>query len=133
MTLARTWALIIGWVFTIVGIIGFFTGPTLLFFQLGILHSAVYLITGLIALFIGYYMVGRYSRTFDQVLGIVYAVLTVVGFAVAGVGSAVLLGILPLNLADNILHLVVAVVSLAAGYLTRKEVMMGEETMRKAA
>ena len=136
MTIARTYALIIGWLLTAVGIVGFFFPAGLLLgvLEVNVLHNIVHVVTGLVALFFGYYMTGHYSRTFDQWLGIVYAIITVVGVATAGLGAASILGILPVNLADNVLHLAVAVTALAAGFLTTKEEVMAEEpTMRRAA
>jgi len=134
MTLARTYALIVGWLMTIVGIVGFFSGGMLLVFEVNTAHNVIHLLTGLVALFFGYYVAGRYSRVFDQWLGIVYTVVAVVGFAVAGLASATILGILPLNLADNILHAVIALSALSAGFLTTKaETAMEEPRMPKAA
>lgn len=134
MTLARTYALIVGWLMTIVGIVGFFSGGMLLVFEVNTVHNIIHLLTGLVALFFGYYVAGTYSRSFDQWLGIVYAVVAVLGFAVAGLGSATILGILPVNLADNILHSAIALSALSAGFLTiREELSTHEPRMPKAA
>lgn len=139
MTFPRTWALIIGWALTALGVVGFLTGRSLVLFHIGASLSAIYLVTGLVALFFGYYLAGRHTRSFDQVIGFVYAALAVAGIAVAGISTATLGGILVLNPAVNALNAVVAVVSLIAGYASRKEMMPSEaereeeERMHKVA
>lgn len=134
MTIARTYALIIGWLLTVVGIVGFFTGSMLLIFEVNMAHNLVHVATGAVALLFGYWMSGRYARTFDQWLGVVYGLVTVFGFGVAGLGSASILGILPVNLADNVLHATIALGSLAVGFLSRREVVTAEEhAPRRAA
>ncbi len=136
MSTARIIALVIGWFFTIIGLVGFLalglsTG-IFLGFALDPIHNLVHLVTGLVGLYFGYAMAGRLSRPFDQVAGIFYAILTVVGFIVAGVGAGVLLTV-SFNLADNILHLVTALVALYGGYMTGRAAMTREERMKRAA
>lgn len=137
MSTARIVALVIGWFFTILGIVGFLAVGLGSGFFLGLatngLHNLVWLVTGLVGLLAGYYEAGRFSRTFDQVVGIVYAILTIAGFIAVGLGTGTLLGIVPLSLANNILHLITAVVALVAGYLPTRAAMEREERMKRAA
>ncbi|RJQ54232.1 MAG: DUF4383 domain-containing protein [Actinobacteria bacterium] len=137
MSVARIVALVIGWFFTILGIVGFLAVGLGSGFFLGLatnaLHNLVWLVTGLVGLYFGYYQAGRFSRTFDQVVGIVYAILTIAGFIAVGLGTGTLLGIVPLSLVNNILHLVTAVVALVAGYWPARMAMEREERMKRAA
>ncbi len=136
MSVARIIALVVGWFYTIVGIIGFLAlglgSGVFVGFALDPIHNLIHLATGLVGLYFGYAMAGRLSRPFNQVVGIIYAILTVVGFIVAGVGTGVLLTV-SFNLADNILHLITALVALYGGYMTARAAMPSSETTRRAA
>lgn len=52
------------------------------------------------------------SSIYFKVFGLVYGLVTVVGF----VQGDTVLGIISINMADNILHLVIAVAALAIGF-----------------
>lgn len=128
---AKLYAQVLGWVLLIVGILGFFpflggsptmTASALLgIFPVNLLENLVHILTGVLGLFAGYYMGGEYSRTYALVFGIVYALVTVGGIIVApGIGVGYLIG-LPVNVVNNILHLVIAVAGLAAYFVTAPE------------
>lgn len=125
---AKLYAQILGWVLLIVGILGFFpflggsptqVGSDLLgLFSVNLLHNLIHIVTGLLGLFAGYYENGEYARTYALVFGIVYALVTILGFIVApGMASHLFAGV-ALNLWDNLLHLVIAVTGLAAYFAT---------------
>ena len=117
---ARLYALIFGAVLTIAGIVGFFysahfgsPGKTSDVF--GILtvngwHNIVHIATGVIglAVFSSY----AASRSYAIGLGIVYIVVAVWGFII-GSGDSILT-IVPVNTADNFLHLLIGVAGIAA-------------------
>ncbi|MGH2994180.1 MAG: DUF4383 domain-containing protein [Solirubrobacterales bacterium] len=123
---ARLYALLVGGVLTIAGIIGFFyessfdTGASLRADDaFGILavngwHNVVHLVTGLL----GLAAVGHAARTYALVLGLVYLVVAIWGFAEAEGGVGVILDFLPVNTEDNVLHLVLGLTGLAAGAAT---------------
>ena len=71
---------------------------------MNVLHNLVHLLFGIFG--IAAVLVDR-SRTYLQGVGIIYLLLTVLGF-VPGlfVGDEMLLGLVHINLADNFLHLV---------------------------
>ena len=73
------------------------------------LHDLVQLGTGLL----GIAMAARTAsaRLFAQALGVIYTIVFI-----AGLFTSDLLGILPLNGADNILHLLTAAASLLIGF-----------------
>ena len=116
---ARLYATVVGAVLTIVGIIGFFYSsdfgsPGAVDEVFGILavngwHNVLHLVTGLL----GLAAAGYFARTYALALGLLYAVLAVWGFII-GSGDSIL-GFIPINTEDNVLHLIIGVLGLAAG------------------
>lgn len=123
---ARLYALLVGSLLTIAGIIGFFyeasfdTGSALRADDVfGILavngwHNVVHIVTGVL----GLAAVGYVARTYALVLGLVYVVVAIWGFAETSNGFGVILDFLPVNTEDNVLHLVLGLTGLAAGAAT---------------
>jgi len=109
----RTAGLIIGIVFLVVGVLGFIPNPLIspdgLFVVNGV-HNFVHLISGLVVL-AGVYSFG--SGLGLKIIGIVYAIIAVLGLLM---GGDMLLGMIAMNTADHWLHVVLAVVILAAGF-----------------
>ena len=108
-------AWVFGVVFLVVGIAGFVPGLTtdgvlLGIFQVDTLHNIIHLLSGAAAVLAA--LSGAYARLYFQVFGVVYALVTVVGF---WQGSTVL-GLIDINMADNALHLVLAAASLWIGF-----------------
>lgn len=111
-----TW--ILGLVLTIVGIVGFFMDPVIAF-NVNAAHNIVHLVSGIAALlcaFNGY----SASRWFLIIFGIVYGLVTILGFA----GVAFVVSLLDINAADNWLHLAISAVCLIAGFGSRGNVSM---------
>lgn len=114
----------IAWVFAVVfvgvGVLGFVPGVTtadgllLGIFQVDALHNIVHIASGLAAA-AAVMISAAYTRLYFQVFGVVYAVVTVVGFAQ---GDTVL-GLISVNMADHILHLVIAAALLYLGFGTK--------------
>jgi hypothetical protein len=107
------------------GIIGFFyeasfaTGDTQrddLFglFDINGWHNVVHVLSGLAGLALARSWSG--ARLYAYGFGAVYLVVTALGFAV-GDGES-LLGLIPINSADNFLHLAIALLGLLAGLLS---------------
>ncbi len=109
----------LGYVFLAIGILGFVPGVTnssgmlLGVFSVDTMHNVVHLVTGLLALFLA----GSSAKMFLKVFGIVYLLIAILGF----MGSGVVLGMM-MNMADNLLHLVVGVLALSYGF--KKDGMM---------
>ncbi|MDP9436276.1 MAG: DUF4383 domain-containing protein [Actinomycetota bacterium] len=118
-------ALVVGATFLLVGILGFVPGITtggltfaghtsdaalLGIFQVSVLHNLVHLAFGVLGLALSRTAAG--SRTFLTVGGVVYLVLTAYGLAIDH-DSAV--NFVPVNGADNVLHLVLGVGMLGLG------------------
>ncbi len=102
---------VLGAIFIILGLLGFFNNPILGTFQVDALHNVIHLATGVLAIiFAG--MGDSQARTFCLVFGIIYLLVTILGF-ISGTGK--ILGLISNNMADNFLHLVIAIVFLALG------------------
>ncbi len=114
-------ALAFGVVLTIIGLGGFIPAlapensagvPLLLgIFAVSALHNIIHLASGVAALIAS--KSNEYARLYFQVFGVVYAIVTVVGFIQ---GDKVLVDQIPVNLADNLLHIAIAGVSLTLGF-----------------
>lgn len=102
---------ILGLVLTIVGVAGFFTSGMLLFFEVNTVHNIVHIASGLLGLF-AFNSSQSASRTFLIVFGLVYGLVTVIGFAMGGD----ILGLFHANVADNYLHLAIAASCLLVGF-----------------
>lgn len=115
--MVQTLAWVFGVVLTLVGVLGFVPGVTADGMLLGIfavdgLHSIVHIVSGLAALAAAW---GMYSaRMYFQVFGVVYGIVAVLGFVM---GGAILF---ETNMADNLLHLVIAAVALYAGFMMKE-------------
>jgi hypothetical protein len=123
---AQVYALLIGAVLTIAGIAGFFYNSDFTSDKsvrdaiLGILdvngwHNVFHIATGVL----GLVAAGSYAsaRSYALGFGIVYIAVAIWGFIV-GDGDSIL-SILPVNTADNVLHLLIGVSGIAAGTATR--------------
>jgi hypothetical protein len=114
----RTFALVVGIVFILIGILGFIPalvpgGALLGIFGVNAIHSIVHLLIGILGIAAVY--TGR-ARLYNQVIGIVYLLLGVLGFIPALVPNGMLLGLVDINLADNFLHLVVGAAMALVGF-----------------
>ena len=113
-------ARVFGYVFVAVGVLGFVPGVTtasgqlLGIFQVDGLHNIVHLLTGALAL-VAASGAGTNARLYFQVFGVVYALVTVLGFL-----SGSVLGMMT-NGADNVLHLVIAADALYIGFGMKEE------------
>jgi len=115
-------ALVWGILFLVIGIAGFVPGftstdsmgmKTLLgLFMVNGVHNMVHLLTGAASLVSS--KSEKWSRMYFQLFGIVYALVTLIGFFI-GTGHYVL-GIIPVNTADNFLHLGITLVTLYLGF-----------------
>ncbi|MDX6632678.1 MAG: hypothetical protein QOG26_683 [Solirubrobacterales bacterium] len=122
---ARLYASLVGAVLTIAGIAGFFyssdfSSPGATSDVLGLLtvngwHNVVHIATGALGLL----AMGYAARAYAGGLGVVYLGVAIWGFAI-GSGENIL-GFLPVNTADNFLHLALGVLGIAAYLATPAE------------
>ena len=112
---ARLYALLVGVVLIVAGIIGFFyelaftSDESVRKAVFGVLdvngwHNVVHIVTGVLGLLAVRTLAG--ARAYCLLFGLVYLVVAVWGFALGADGS--ILGIVPVNTQDSVLHLLLA-------------------------
>ncbi|MBI3331934.1 DUF4383 domain-containing protein [Candidatus Peregrinibacteria bacterium] len=113
--MAVTLAWVLGLVLTLVGVLGFFNDPVLGIFEVDPVHNVIHLLSGLVGLFAASKGM-TYARQYLIVFGLIYAVVTVLGFTM----ESPLLGLVSVNDWDNYLHAAIAAVSLLVGFSGKK-------------
>jgi hypothetical protein len=135
--MAKTICKILGVVFLIVGLCGFAV-PGLLGAHLSLLHNIVHIASGAIALYLGFSGTLAAARMFCIVFGAVYLLLGILGFALgtaqastmagmAGMGIdpnmwRVIPGQLELGRMDHIIHLLLGILFLIGGFMTKADI-----------
>jgi hypothetical protein len=112
---AKTAALVIGIVFVLVGILGFIPNPLVSptgLFAVNTAHNLVHIVSGLVILAGAYTALGASMGL--KIIGVVYALVAILGLFSSG---NMLLGLIAVNHADHWLHVLLAVVILAAGFM----------------
>ena len=115
----RIVATVIGVVFLLLGVIGLVfdaTHGSILGFEVDLVHNLVHLLTGILGLAAAF---TGWSRRFNQVFGIIYLLLGLAGLVPALYFGHRLLGLMHVNAADNVLHLIVGLVAAAVGFFVR--------------
>jgi Domain of unknown function (DUF4383) len=118
---ARLYAMLVGVVLVVAGIIGFFYEPAFSSDEsvrkavFGLLdvngwHNVIHIVTGLLGIVAARTLTS--ARTYCVLFGAVYLVVAVWGFILGGDGS--ILSIVPVNTQDSVLHLLLAAGGLAA-------------------
>jgi hypothetical protein len=112
---AKTAGIVIGAVFIVVGIVGFIPNP--LVSSSGLLavntaHNLVHLLGG--AAILACALTGIATALSLKIFGAAYAVVAILGFWMHG---NLLLGFIRVNHADHWLHVLLAIVVLAAGFM----------------
>lgn len=134
--MAKTICTILGIVFILVGIVGFIV-PDFLGTHLSLVHNMVHIISGAAALYFGLAGSLRGARTFCLAFGAVYLLLGLVGFLGPGgmhttpnmpnANDTSLLKILPGNLElgimDHVVHILLGIVFLIGGLITKADVV----------
>jgi uncharacterized protein YacL len=115
-------AMVVGIVFLVIGVAGFIPVITtagsdgmkqlLGLFMVDGVHNAVHLLSG--AFFLAMSGQERLARLAFQIMAVVYGLVTIIGFIVGSGGEV--LGLIPVNTADNILHLVLTLAFLYFGF-----------------
>jgi hypothetical protein len=133
--MAKTVATIMGIVFILTGLVGFLDND-LLGFHLTPFHNAgVHILSGIVSLYFGLRGTVAGARTFCLAFGVIYALIGVAGFllgssqspspGVPGPADARLFmplpGHLELGTSDHILHILLGLIFLAGGLLTRAD------------
>ena len=134
---AQIYALVFGTVLLAAGILGFFYSsafgtPGETDAVLGILavngwHNVVHILTGALGLL----AVNYAARTYAIGLGVVYIVVALWGFAIGSCES--ILGFIPINTEDNVLHALIGVAGVAAYFASAPRPAAAGRTRQAAA
>lgn len=110
--MAKTYTLILGAVLLLIGIMGYVKGGTEMYgFGLTPTHNLIHVLTGAAA--IASALAGmKFTRWFCLLFGAIYGLVAIAGF----LNVPTIVQMLNLTMADNILHLVVALSALYVGY-----------------
>ena len=108
----------IGWVFLVLGILGFFSNPIIgsglnTWFHTDFSHNLIHIITGFIFLWVGCKANEKITGTL-KVFGIVYIVIAILGWLMVS-GTGTLFGLIEVNGAGNWLHLILGLILLWTG------------------
>jgi len=121
-TVPEILALAFGAIYLLVGIVGFFvtgfddffshdTGETLLGFEINGMHNVVHIVIGVAGLLLGRTLAG--ARTYGWLLAVGYGAAFIYGLLAIGEDW----DFLSINAADNVLHILTAVVGLVIALL----------------
>lgn len=141
--MAKTVATIMGVVFILAGLVGFVSND-LLGFHLTAFHNAgVHIVSGAISLYFGLKGTLAGARLFCLIFGVVYALIGVAGFLLGQQGSPTagvpgpaspymfkpLPSLLELGTSDHILHIVLGLIFVVGGLLTKADLdRVGDRT-----
>ena len=123
---AKWYSVVTGVVLVLVGILGFINNPIVgaptagnqPLFVTDTIHNIIHLASGLFLLYVAYGVRGAARGTLLIAFGVVYALVLVVTLL-----DQDAFGLLPngVNAADHVLHLVLAVASIAVGWMARND------------
>ncbi|HEY9285474.1 MAG TPA: DUF4383 domain-containing protein [Pyrinomonadaceae bacterium] len=135
--MAKTVATILGVAFILIGLLGF-VAPGMMGMHLNVVHNLVHLISGALALYLGLRGTLAAARTFCIAFGAVYALLGIAGYLFGGDATShtvdvpahaseaslwkVIGGTLELAAPEHGLHILLGIVFLVGGLLTRGDV-----------
>lgn len=111
-------ALVFGAVFLLIGVLGFVPGITndeqmlLGIFHVNAIHNIIHLASGAVALGVGLNS-DKSARYYFQIFGVVYGLVAALGFVY---GDKDILGLVSSNMADTLLHIVIALAALTLGF-----------------
>jgi hypothetical protein len=140
---AQWFCLIIGGTLVLVGLLGFLAeatfdtsagsdpgavdGENFILFEVNGWHNVVHILSG--AFLLALSGKHRTARTAALAFGAIYAVVTVIGL----IDGHDVLGLIPINAADNVLHVLLTVAALAVGLVSdrdRREVRPADSARR---
>jgi hypothetical protein len=115
--MAKTLAIIFGIFLVILGVLGWMPNPLVgagAIFDTNMAHDIVHLVSGLVLLAVAF-AAPRMAALGLKLIGVVYLIVAILGFVMAPNGGTIL-GVLTANMADHLLHAVLGVVLLVAGF-----------------
>ena len=122
--MAKTVCKILGVVFILVGLVGF-VSHDFLGTHLSTTHNLVHLISGAIALYFGFAATLSAARLFCIIFGVVYGLLGICGFLLGSGPDRMFEALASLGLhlgtMDHLVHILLGVVLLIGGFLTKAD------------
>lgn len=115
----RLVAMVFGYVFVAIGLLGFIMQPTLIIFGVNNVHNVIHLVSGIALLAAAYINGGVHARTANLTFGVVYLLVAILGFARTFVYDMLNMQADLFPHADNALHLLLGVVFLGAAFAAR--------------
>jgi hypothetical protein len=114
--MGKTYAVVVGFVLLLVGIIGFVEGDKMVMgLHFNLVHNCIHVVSGLVGLAAGLAGGQKGGRAFAQVFGVVYTIVAIIGFAGAPVYIVTMLDLqIPMY---NYIHVAVGVLGLLAGFM----------------
>jgi Domain of unknown function (DUF4383) len=116
--MAKTVCKLLGVVFVLVGLAGF-AAPTLLGAHLNPPHNLVHIVSGIIALYLGFAGSASGAKGFCLVFGLVYLALGIFGYALKGADGMLHVGPLMFGRIDDAIHVLLGVIFLAGGLFNK--------------
>lgn len=125
-TPAQVYSLVFGVTLLLVGIAGFFVnsefntgsniqGDDLIIFEVNGIHNIIHLLSGVLGIALSRTRSGGYA--FALGFGLVYGLVTILGF----IDGDTVLGLIPVNTEDNILHLLISGAGIAAAVASKDQ------------
>ncbi len=114
--MAKAYAVVVGTVLIVVGVIGFLKSD-LFMLHFNPVHNSIHLVSGIIGLWAGMSKSANAPRIYAQVFGAIYTLVALVGFAHV---PASINAMLNLNPGYNAIHLVIGLLGLLAGFTGTK-------------
>ncbi|MGH9831795.1 MAG: DUF4383 domain-containing protein [Blastocatellia bacterium] len=115
--MARNVCKILGVVLALAGIAGFLQSD-LAGLHLTPTHNVVHLVTAAIALYVGFKGSDSHVRTFNQVFGVIYLLLGILGFAAPNVVASIIQAHSADGMAaDSVIHLLIGIVCAVVGFM----------------
>jgi len=117
--MAKGYALVVGAVLLLVGILGFIKGTDeFMGLHFNLTHNLIHTLSGIVGIAAGMSKSAGAPKTFAQIFGVVYTLVALAGFA--GV-PAFVTTTLDLNPLYNIIHLAVGLLGILAGFVPMKQ------------
>jgi hypothetical protein len=114
---ARNAAFVLGVILLIVGVLGYIPNPIVSptgLFVVNNMHNLFHIVSGIFLLLGVYSSLGPSLAL--KILGVVYAIVAVLGFITMKGGDGLMFGVIAMNMLDHWLHVALAIIILAAGF-----------------
>ena len=117
--MAKTVCKLLGVVFLLLGVCGF-VAPTLIGAHLSPIHNVIHIVSGAIALYLGFAGTLSAAKTFCLIFGVLFLALGVLGLTLGHPPDRMwMVGPLHFGQVDHVIHAVLGIILLAGGLFTK--------------